>query len=57
MLCSLFSNTAGQDINEITMKYWSEGKQREAIKLKEMEEVIRLPALNMKESMLNSAFH
>ena len=57
MLCSFFSNTAGQDINEITMKYWSEGKQREAIKLKEMEEVIRLPALNMKESKLNSAFH
>ncbi|WAQ97826.1 TOR1B-like protein [Mya arenaria] len=42
------SNTAGTDIAERTIKYWSEGTPRENIRLKEMEEVIRLPALNRK---------
>ncbi|XP_052795948.1 torsin-1A-like [Mya arenaria] len=46
------SNTAGTDIAERTIKYWSEGIPRENIRLKEMEEVIRLPALNQKESGL-----
>ncbi|WAQ97840.1 TOR1B-like protein [Mya arenaria] len=46
------SNTAGTDIAERTIKYWSEGIPRENIRLKEMEEVIRLPALNVKENGL-----
>ncbi|WAQ97841.1 TOR1B-like protein, partial [Mya arenaria] len=46
------SNTAGTDIAERTIKYWSEGIPRENIRLKEMEEVIRLPALNQKENGL-----
>ncbi|KAH3702723.1 torsin-1A-like [Dreissena polymorpha] len=46
------SNTAGNDIAEKTMRYWNEGVARESIKLKEMEEVIRLPALNIKSSGL-----
>ncbi|WAQ97829.1 TOR1B-like protein, partial [Mya arenaria] len=46
------SNTAGTDIAERTIKYWSEGTPRENIRLKEMEKVIRLPALNEKENGL-----
>ena len=49
--CLYFSNTAGNDIAERTITTWKSNLDRESIRLKEMEEVIRLPALNNK-SML-----
>ncbi|XP_060553589.1 torsin-1A-like [Ruditapes philippinarum] len=48
------SNTAGNDIAERTIANWKSNIDRESIKLKEMEEVIRLPALNNKSGMWHS---
>lgn len=48
------SNTAGNDIAERTIANWRGNVDRESIKLKEMEEVIRLPALNSKSGLWHS---
>ncbi|XP_045206694.2 torsin-1A-like [Mercenaria mercenaria] len=48
------SNTAGHDITQKTITHWKNGLKRESIKLKEMEEVIRLHALNDKSGLWHS---
>lgn len=48
------SNTAGNDIADRTITHWHNNLKRESITLKEMEEVIRLPALNNKSGLWHS---
>ncbi|XP_045204072.2 torsin-1A-like isoform X2 [Mercenaria mercenaria] len=48
------SNTAAKDIAEKAITTWKNGLERESIKLKEMEEIIRLPALNEKSGLWHS---
>ncbi|KAL3879252.1 hypothetical protein ACJMK2_031557 [Sinanodonta woodiana] len=48
------SNTGGVDIAEETLNNWNEGKNREDIKLKDMEHIIQKPALNLKSGLWHS---
>ncbi|KAK3611105.1 hypothetical protein CHS0354_000112 [Potamilus streckersoni] len=48
------SNSGGKDIAEETMNYWNKGKKREDIKLKDMEDIIQKPALNVKSGLWHS---
>ncbi|KAL5012497.1 hypothetical protein ScPMuIL_011048 [Solemya velum] len=48
------SNTAGNEISKHALSHWKEGKQREDIKLKDMEKVITSSALNTKSGLWHS---
>ncbi|XP_052076356.1 torsin-1A-like [Mytilus californianus] len=46
------SNTAGRDIQQQTLNFWHEGKERDSIELKDMKKLITTSAFNTKESSL-----
>ncbi|XP_041358406.1 torsin-1A-like [Gigantopelta aegis] len=48
------SNTAGQDITDLTLKHWNDGTKREDIKLVDMERIIIQSAVNTKSGLWHS---
>lgn len=46
IICEFFSNAGGHEIAKKTLEYYEEGRPREEIKFKEMEEITIKSAYN-----------